>query len=336
MIGRLETLTRTVLLVAVCFDPALGQEPPPAILEIDVENTVQYIQDISDVSRFGTDPNPTTAVAGRNFRPFLVLGDIVAVNGQPATGTVSFNARQVMLAASPTPGQGIADIVRGNANEQTFEIQTVDGAPIGSIMASGLGAGTAPPGAPMGTAQGNNAIFGGTGAFLGARGQAGRAVTAQDIADRQASMSEDPANRRKNGGGRERFVLHVIPMARPEIVTTSSGLALFHADFSPVTSAKPAKPGEIVILKATGLGPTRPGVDPGQRFPLDALQEVNSPVNVTVNGRAADVINKMGWPGLADTYRVDFRLPDGIASGIAVIQLSAAWIPASPVNISIQ
>ena len=238
MVMKAKVIAMTVLLVAVYCSRALGQATPPTILTIDVENVVQYISDVSDVSRLATDPNVTTATPGRNFREFLVLGDIAAVNGQPAKGTFSFNARQVVLRADPNAGQGIADVVRGNANEQTFEILRADGTPIGSIMASGLGAGTAPPGSPLALAQGNNAIFGGTGAFLGARGQAGQAVTPQNIPNRVASITESPANRRVNGGGRTRFVLHVIPMSVPQIVTTASGPAVTHSnDFSLVSTA---------------------------------------------------------------------------------------------------
>ena len=112
--------------------------------------------------------------------------------------------------------------------------------------------------------------------------------------------------------------------------------AAFHADLSPVTGAKPAKAGEALIVKATGLGPTRPGVDPGQPFPTDALEEVNSPLEVIVNGKSAVVINKFGWPGLVDTYRVDFRVPDGTAPGMAAVESSAAWIAGPAVRIPVQ
>jgi uncharacterized protein (TIGR03437 family) len=125
-------------------------------------------------------------------------------------------------------------------------------------------------------------------------------------------------------------------MSTPQIVAAASGPAVFHADFSAVTTIRPAKAGEVLIVRATGLGPTRPGIDPGQPFPLNAEQEVNSPVDVTVNGQTAEVINKIGWPGLVDTYRVDFRLPDATATGMAAIQLTAAWIAGSTVNIPIQ
>ena len=149
-------------------------------------------------------------------------------------------------------------------------------------------------------------------------------------------MAEDAAYRRINGGGKRRYVLQVIPMSTPQIVVTGGASAVYHADFSPVTAAQPAKAGEVLIAKATGLGPTVPGINPGQPFPLDATQEVNSPVEVSVNGQSAEVINKIGWPGLVDTYRIDFRVPDGTAAGPAGVQLTAAWIAGSPSNIAIK
>jgi uncharacterized protein (TIGR03437 family) len=55
-------------------------------------------------------------------------------------------------------------------------------------------------------------------------------------------------------------------------------------------AAKPATAGEVLIVKASGLGPTVPGVDPGQPLPPHSPQAVNSPVDITVNGRLAEVI----------------------------------------------
>jgi uncharacterized protein (TIGR03437 family) len=98
---------------------------------------------------------------------------------------------------------------------------------------------------------------------------------------------------------------------------------------------------------ATGLGPTRPGVNPGELFPRSPLHTVNSPVDVIVNGAFGSVINATGWPGLVDTYRVEFRVPAGTAAvdvgfpgvpsaPVARIQLSAAWITGGSVNIPIR
>ena len=93
-----------------------------------------------------------------------------------------------------------------------------------------------------------------------------------------------------------------------------------------------------MIARAKGLGPTRPKLLPAGavRFGANPYEEVNSPVEVTVNGTPADVITKIGWPGETDTYRVDIRLPAGTAPGPASIQITAAWIPGSAVAVPVR
>jgi uncharacterized protein (TIGR03437 family) len=60
---------------------------------------------------------------------------------------------------------------------------------------------------------------------------------------------------------------------------------------------------------------------------------VNSPVAVTVNGKAAEVLGAVGYPGAVDGYQVNFRLPPDTTKGTVSIQLSAAWIGGPPVSI---
>jgi uncharacterized protein (TIGR03437 family) len=103
-----------------------------------------------------------------------------------------------------------------------------------------------------------------------------------------------------------------------------------------VTEAKPASTGEILTLLATGLGPTLPGVDPGQPFTADPLQVVSSPIDVTINGAASEVLYAGGYQGTTDKYQVNFRVPDNISSGMASLQLFAAWIPGPEVKIAIR
>lgn len=153
-------------------------------------------------------------------------------------------------------------------------------------------------------------------------------------------MVEDPANRRVYGGGRTTDVLNVIPMTWPEGLTLPTGPAIFHAaDSSPVTAEKPATGGELLVISATNLGPTRPSLVPGEPFPawVSGKEElVNSPVEVTVNGKAAQVISAIGWPGQTNVYRVDFRVPEGTAAGTATLSLSVAWINGSEVKIPVR
>jgi len=333
MIQKAKILAITVL-VAAHSKVAPGQSPPTTILTIDLVNFVEYRQDVSDPAKYATDPNLTTAVTPRNFFVATMLADIVAVNGQPAKGLYVGRPRALLATPTPAPGQAIADTTRNSLRDVFFEIQKSDGTPIGSIAAIGLSGGAAPPGAPSALQGSNWAIIGGTGAFLGARGQAGSGA---GNSPRAASISEDPANRRINGGGKARFVLQVVPLKVPQIASTTNGPAVAHSgDFSLVTSSKPATAGEILSLFATGLGPVNPGVDPDQPFPSSPLAAVNSPVEVTVNGKAAEVLGAVGYPGAADGYQVNFRLPSDTAKGAAAIQVSAAWIAGTPVSIQVQ
>jgi uncharacterized protein (TIGR03437 family) len=338
VIRNTQTVAITVLLVGLYCNLAPGQTPP-SILTIDVANVVEYQGDIYDPSKFGTNPSVTPSAGARVFSVNVAFGDIVAVNGQAAMGVYVGRPLGVFLTPTPNPGQAIADTTRGSLRSHTFEILKVDGTAIGTMMSFGLDGGLPPPGAPSNpvATRGNYTIFGGTGAFLGARGElVQRAQALEAVPPRAASMAEDPAKRRINGGGTIRFFLHVIPMTTPQIVTVAGGPAVYHSDFTPVTAAKPATAGEILISMATGLGPTQPGVDPGQPFPASPLLQINSPVAVTVGQQTAEVINAIGWPGLVDAYRVDFRIPSGTPAGQVAIQLSSAWITGPAVSIPAQ
>ena len=154
---------------------------------------------------------------------------------------------------------------------------------------------------------------------------------------RTASITEDPAKRRQNGGGHIGVALYVVPMSPPNVLITANGPAVTHSsDFSLVSASKPAAAGEILSLFATGLGPTRASLDPGQPFPSSSLAAVNSPIALTVNGKSAEVLAAVGYPGATDSYKVNFRVPPDTAKGTASIQVSVAWIPGTFVSIAVQ
>lgn len=323
----------TALCAAACSLSGMAEVAPPVILKIEYDNGVRYIYDTADPSAFATVPTPLSQIRP-TFAPLVILADIVAVNDKPAKGVMLVRQVGVNLTTNPSAGQTIADVIRGNAVDRILEILQPDGTPIGSLMTMGFDAGTPPPGAPTSFVGGNNVITGGTGAFLGVRGQL---AGGGPPTNRDASVREDPARRRVNGGGRGVYYAHVIPMSRPEVVITSGGPAIAHSsDFSLVTASKPAAPGEILSLFATGLGPTRPGVDPGRPFPSSPLATVNSPVEVTVNGRPAEVLAAVGLPGAVDSYQVNFRIPPDTPRGAATVQVSAAWIAGPAVSITAQ
>ncbi len=249
-------------------------------------------------------------------------------------------ATPVLTTPTPGPGSGIAiaDSARLAEVTQSVEVMTPDLTSIGTIMASGPGFGANPPGSPLATHLSNNCVTGGTGAYLGARGQLGTTGLHADAPVRFASASENPALRRVNGGGILNFIVHVIPYLAPEVIYLADYLpAVFHtSDQTLVTSANPAVAGEVLALTVKGLGPTVPNVDPGQPFPTTSVCIANSPVEALVNGQPATVVFAGGEPGRVDIYDVEFRLPTNVRSGPATVQLISGFIKGAPFEISIQ
>ncbi len=330
-----RSLYAACLTAALLASPGWAQSAPPVVFQIDVENIVSYLEDMPDVSKLATDTGMTTPAAGRTFEKNVTLGDIVAVNGVPVKGTLILNPRLLNLKPNPGPGAAIGDATRGNTCGGSLEILWPDGTPIGTIFVADMGGGPAPPGSPIGATQGNFALIGGSGAFMGIRGHGGS--TAASPAGRQASMSEDPANRRVNGGGKMSFFFQLLPEERPQVVATATGPAIVHAaNFQPVSAANPAHAGETLTLFATGLGPVRAAINPGQAFPTSPSALVNSPVAIKVNGTDASVLYAGGYPGAVDGYQVNFTLPSGLAPGTASLQIAAAWIPGDAVKLPIQ
>ena len=303
-----------------------------AVLTINLENQVDYQADIADPAQFATDPPITHPMTPRNFFVVTSIADIRMVNQVDAKGTYVGRTRVVLLSPQPGPGGAIADLTRTAMREHIFEILRADGTEVGTIVSVGFSGGPAPPG--TGTMppnqRGNWAIVGGTGAYLGARGQ----VAGLGQTGRGASMSEDPGPRRGTGNATE-FVLHVIPMERPATLLTLEGPAIFHTDFHRVSAVKPAITGEILSLLATGLGATSPDVDLTQPFPLTPPSIVNAPVTVTVAGISGDIISAVGVPGSLNGYRVEFRMPANTGTGLKKAVLTAAWIDAAPVEIHV-
>jgi hypothetical protein len=341
-----SVIAAAILMAVESVNQTQGQVSPTTLV-VELANVVEYQVDVSDLSKWGTNPNVTQGSIALGMGvgcvgvPVVAYGDIVSVNGEPARGAYVGRAVSVCLSPSPTPGVfAISDISANSLRDETYYVLQSDGVtPIGTIMVNGLNGSVnpSPPGPPAGPQ--NYTIVGGTGAFLGARGQKGNGNSRISSTSpvRTASIAEDPARRRQNGGGHIGVVLYVIPMSMPNIVITANGPAVTHSsDFSLVSDSKPAAAGENLSLFATGLGPTRASLNPGQPFPSSPLAIVNSPITVTVNGESAEVLGAVGYPGSVDGYQVNFRMPADTAKGPASIQVSAAWLTGTSVSIAIQ
>lgn len=324
-------MTSSTVVCALLLAARAAAQEPAVTLRVDTENSVVYGNEYihpSQLAQVADIPN----VAGRfpvNFGISVGIADVTAVNGNPARGVLITEVQQLRLSPTAAPGMSISDVTRNGSVRLSLELLHPDGRSIGSIFAVGLAAGGTPlPGG------GVYAITGGLGAFQGVAGII-RAGEVQ-MFPRNTSQVEDPSRRRINGGGRLRYPLQITSKFQPEVLTGANGPLVFHSDFSAVNSASPARAGESLIAYARGLGPTNPSVTPGELFPSEPLAIATSPVEVLVNGKSSPTINQVGVPGTADTYRVDFRLPDDTTAGRATLQLIAAWVPGSMVSIPVR
>jgi len=214
--------------LAACAATLVAQTPPVTILEIDSENFVIYVDDVNDRSKIATSQATQTYTGAepRTFRENLSLADIVAVNGKPVKGVWSMSYRTQGAATTWSVGKPLTDFAGGCLAVMTWILLHPDGSLIGTIAAVGNVSGVPAPGAPTSAIGNMLAVVGGTGPFLGVRGQSATVSRAFRV----TSMVEDPANRRIRGGGPMRHVLHLIPATWPEVLTVPTGPAIFHGD----------------------------------------------------------------------------------------------------------
>src|ERR1051325_2238117 len=92
---RLCKPAQAFLCLATFCQSARAQAVANSMLQIEVQNVVRYNEDVSDVTKFATNPSATPPTLPRNFYEVFLIGDIVAVNGSPARGTYTSRLRFV-------------------------------------------------------------------------------------------------------------------------------------------------------------------------------------------------------------------------------------------------
>ena len=112
--------------------------------------------------------------------------------------------------------------------------------------------------------------------------------------------------------------------------------AVTHQDFSPVgraspEGATPARPGELIVLWATGFGPTAPSVFDGE-LP-DFVAHLILPFKVWLNEAKvpAHLVFYAGQaPGLAGLYQVNVMLSEGTPSGDVQVVVEVGGVRSQP------
>lgn len=83
-----------------------------------------------------------------------------------------------------------------------------------------------------------------------------------------------------------------------------------------------AKPGDILVLWATGFGPTSPAVTPGFAVPGDKAYSTSTPPAVTIGNISALVYGAALAPGSVGLYQIAIQVPASLADGDWPIQAS--------------
>src|SRR5207248_10080772 len=97
-------------------------------------------------------------------------------------------------------------------------------------------------------------------------------------------------------------------------VTTGRAITT-HADFSPITPANPAKPGETIVSFLTGLGDVSPPLPAGTAAPQDPLSKVTSTTVVLIGGKTASTYYVGLAPDFIGLYQINVTVPSDAPSG---------------------
>jgi uncharacterized protein (TIGR03437 family) len=101
-------------------------------------------------------------------------------------------------------------------------------------------------------------------------------------------------------------------------------------DPAAIPGAVAAQPGDILILWATGFGPTNPPAPAG--IVVSGAPAVTALPTVTVGGVSVTVISAVLSPGSVGLYQVAIQLPPSLPTGAAAIQASVGGVQ-SPAGI---
>jgi uncharacterized protein (TIGR03437 family) len=124
------------------------------------------------------------------------------------------------------------------------------------------------------------------------------------------------------GGASPSFTATYAKFAPGLFAATAPYLAAQHADYSFISTASPAKPGETIVVWGTGFGPANPPVVSGQVF-SGANPLANTPT-ATIGGQPA-AIEFAGVTG-AGLVQINVQVPASISDGDAAVVLSVGGI----------
>jgi uncharacterized protein (TIGR03437 family) len=125
---------------------------------------------------------------------------------------------------------------------------------------------------------------------------------------------------------------------QPAVYTSDStqAIAVHNTDNTLVTPARPLSRGEFIFLYASGLGTVSNAPPDAAGGPASPLAATTADVRVTIGGVPCDVQFSGLAPGLVGVYQVNFRVPQGVASGSQDLVLTANGVAGPTVKIPVE
>ncbi len=129
--------------------------------------------------------------------------------------------------------------------------------------------------------------------------------------------------------------IQLAPLA-PGVARLSDGSVIAqHANFSLVSDASPAKPGEYLVAYLAGMGLTDVQVQDGAPSPSSPLATVSAAPAVTLNGESVYVAFAGLTPGLVGLYQINFQVPADAPAGDLVLQVTQQGVAADAGTIAV-
>jgi uncharacterized protein (TIGR03437 family) len=110
--------------------------------------------------------------------------------------------------------------------------------------------------------------------------------------------------------------------------------AALHADFSLISAAHPAAPGETILVFCTGLGTVSPAVATG--VAASGISNTVTPYTATIAGLNAPVVFSGLAPNLVALGQVNLTVPSGSPSGLQDLALTGGGSTSNVVKIQVQ
>ncbi len=127
-----------------------------------------------------------------------------------------------------------------------------------------------------------------------------------------------------------------VPVAISDTAPAIFPGGILHLDNTPVSSASPARPGEVLVIYMTGLGQVDGGLINGQATPASPLLRVLAPVAVQMGDLSVAPAFAGLTPGSVGLYQVNVVVPQDLPPKVYPLRVSAKGNLSNTLNFQVQ